>query len=112
MPDIAELVNYMMTPIAQVAIIIGIAEVMKRVGFPKKYIPVVDLVLGIVLGIIVDGLMMEYGIATGFFVGIALGLSACGLFSAGKNILEQFDIEDKENAEETTETEAEDGNSN
>ena len=87
--DINELITYIFSPMAQVALIIGIAEIIKRAGLPTKFIPLVDLVLGLISGIFVYGVMQEYGIGTGAILGIALGLSACGLFSGIKNTVEK-----------------------
>lgn len=89
--DINELLTYLFTPVAQVAVIIGLAEIIKRVGVESKYIPVIDLALGLVSGVFVYGFILEYGIAQGIILGIALGLSACGLFSGIKNTLEVRD---------------------
>jgi hypothetical protein len=86
--DINELITYLFTPVAQVAVIIGLAEIIKRMGLDNRYIPMVDLGLGLASGIFVYGYMMELGIAQGIMLGIALGLSACGLFSGVKNTLE------------------------
>lgn len=86
--DINELLTYLFTPVAQVAVIIGLAEITKRAGLDNRYIPMVDLVLGLISGIFVYGYILEYGIAEGIMLGIALGLSACGLFSGVKNTLE------------------------
>ena len=84
--DIQELMTYLLTPVAQIALIIGLAEVAKRVGYPVKYIPLIDLALGLISGICVFGILLDMGIAYGVLIGIALGLSACGLFSGIKNI--------------------------
>lgn len=86
--NIGELVTYLLTPVAQVALIIGLAEIIKRVGFPVKYIPLIDLGLGLVSGLCVYGFALELGAVDGVLVGIALGLSACGLFSGIKNVME------------------------
>lgn len=86
--DIKELMTYLFTPVAQVALIIGIAEIIKRGGLPAKYIPIVDVVLGLISGIFVYGVGMDYGITNGVMLGLALGLSACGLFSGIKNVTE------------------------
>ena len=86
--DINELITYLFTPVAQVALIIGLAELIKRAGCPTRYIPVIDLALGILSGITIYGYTMGYGIINGILVGIALGLSACGLFSGLKNTFE------------------------
>ena len=84
--DIAELITYLLTPLAQIALISGLAEVAKRVGFPVKSIPLIDLVLGLVSGVCVYGIGMKVGIIESILVGLALGLSACGLFSGIKNV--------------------------
>ena len=86
--DINELLTYLFTPVAQVAVIIGLAEIIKRMGLENRFIPMVDLALGLISGIFVYGYLMEYGIAQGIMLGIALGLSACGLFSGIKNTVE------------------------
>ncbi len=88
--DINELITYLLSPVAQIALIIGIAEVFKKIGFKVKYIPLLDLVLGIISGVAVYGLMLGYGVQTGIIVGISLGLSACGLFSGIKNVREEI----------------------
>ena len=87
--DIKELIAYLLTPVAQVALIIGIAELVKRVGLNSKWIPLVDLGLGLASGIGVYGFALDYGIVNGIMVGLALGLSACGLFSGIKNLTEK-----------------------
>lgn len=89
-----ELIEYLLTPVAQIALIIGVAEIIKRMGFNRKYIPLIDLGLGLVSGICVFGLMLGYGAETGAVIGVALGLSACGLFSGIKNVSERNDDND------------------
>ena len=83
-----DMMEYLLTPMAQIAMIIALAEGMKRSGFPKKYIPIIDLILGIISGIFVSGIILGYGISKGLIIGIALGLSACGTFSGIKNVQE------------------------
>ena len=85
--DIGELIAYLLTPVAQVALIIGIAELVKKVGLPSRWIPLVDVGLGLLSGILVYGVALGYGILNGVLVGLAIGLSACGLFSGIKNVL-------------------------
>ena len=82
----SELMEMLLTPAAQVALIIGLAELCKKVGVPTRWIPVIDLVLGLISGICVYGLMLDYTVAYGAIAGVALGLSACGLFSGIKNV--------------------------
>lgn len=83
---ITDLIDYLLTPAAQVALIIGLAELAKQIGLNKRYIPILDVVLGIISGILVYG---SYGIVNGVVLGIALGLSACGLFSGIKNVIQK-----------------------
>lgn len=84
--DIGGLITYLLTPMAQVALIIGIAELVKKLGVPTKFIPLIDLGLGLISGIFIYGLSMKYDMVEAVLVGIALGLSACGLFSGIKNV--------------------------
>lgn len=74
------------TPIVQVAIIIGLAEVAKRIGMETRFIPLLDVTLGLIGGIMIYGVTLGYGILRGAVIGIALGLEACGLFSGCKNL--------------------------
>lgn len=75
-------------PAVQVAIVMGLAEIAKKVGIPTKWIPVFDVVLGMISGVFVYGLYLGQGITEGLLLGIGIGLSACGLFSGVKNTLE------------------------
>ena len=87
MNDINTLVTYLVTPIGMVALIIALAEVAKNLGVNKKYIPLLDLVIGLIGSLFIyQDLTVVYKI----LVGIALGLSACGLFSVVKNTYESF----------------------
>ena len=70
--------------IPAVLLIIGLAEIAKGLGFNVKFIPVFNLILGLAAGI---GLNMD-DIAKGIFVGLAVGLSASGLYSGVKNTKE------------------------
>lgn len=83
-----EIIAMLLQPAAQVALIIALAQLIKEVGLNAKYIPIVDVVLGLISGIGVYGLLQGMGIAYGIIIGLALGLSACGLFSGIKNLKE------------------------
>ncbi len=85
MNDINQLITYLLTPTAQVALIMAMAELVKKIGLKKKFISLVDLVLGLLSGIFVYS---SLGIVQSIVVGLALGLSACGLFSGIKNLSE------------------------
>lgn len=87
--NVMDLIGYLLTPTAQVALIIGIAELIKRAGMNSKFIPLVDVGLGLVSGICVYGLALGYGWVNGILLGLALGLSACGLFSGIKNLFQK-----------------------
>ena len=92
-----DLLNYLYSPVAQVALICGLAEIVKRCGCPKRIIPIVDVALGLISGICLYGLALNYGISAGINLGIAMGLSACGLFSGIKNVFEKKEEDDEEN---------------
>jgi len=66
------------------ALIIGISEVLKRLGFNVKYIPLVNLLMGVAAGICLNPGNRVKGLITG----MAAGLSACGLYSGVKNVRE------------------------
>lgn len=59
-------------------IVVGLVELAKKMSFPKRYIPLLSLVLGMLL---VGGLK-GFSVVT-LVAGIALGLSAVGLFELG-----------------------------
>ena len=73
-----------LSPTSQVMIIMGIAEAIKQAGLASKYIPIIDVVLGIICGLIVYS--KEYGTLKSVIIGLALGISGCGLFSGIKNL--------------------------
>ena len=86
-----ELLTFVLSPAAQIALIIGLAELAKKTGLPARWVPLLDLALGLLSGILVFGVLLGKGIALGIPVGIALGLSACGLFSGVKNVVQYGD---------------------
>lgn len=84
--EVKDLINQLITPMGQVALIMALAELFKQCGFDKKWIPVVDVILGLVSGLGVFYLLLHYSVPESIILGLALGLSACGLFSGVKNI--------------------------
>lgn len=86
--EIADLITYLLTPAAQIAVIIGLAEIVKKIGLPSKYIPIFDVLAGLLFGIGVFGVAMSYGVVNGALIGVFEGLSACGLFSGVKNVFD------------------------
>ena len=71
-----------------VAIIIGLSQAIKQAAdVNAKFIPLIDVALGLALSFgysFIEEISVPYVI----FYGFAMGLTACGLFSGGKNILE------------------------
>lgn len=84
--EINELLTYLVAPAAQVALIMAIAELVKRLGLDSRWIPLVDLGLGILSGVAVYTIYSGMHPIEGVLLGMALGLSACGLFSGTKNV--------------------------
>jgi hypothetical protein len=85
--NLDELIKYLLTPAGQIALIIALAEMIKRLDIvPKKFIPLIDVALGIISGLVVFGYSMGLGAIKGVILGLAIGLSACGLFSGIKNV--------------------------
>jgi hypothetical protein len=73
--------------IALVPVVMAMVELLKRVGIPKKFSPIVAIILGILAGF--------YYLAPddppkAIFLGIVVGLSAIGLFSGAKNTIENL----------------------
>lgn len=79
-----DVVEYLLAPTTQIALIIGIAEVIKKMGVNPKYIPLLDLVLGLISGFLVY--YEDLGLTKSLMIGLMFGLSACGLFSGYKNL--------------------------
>lgn len=68
-----------------VPILIGLLEVVKKAKlFDDRFIPLVSLVLGLILGVVFSGFNIKDGIIAGLF----LGLSAVGLYSGTTNVIE------------------------
>lgn len=86
--EMDELIKNLFTPTSQIMLIMGMAEILKGCGVPNKYIPVADVAMGVCSGLVVFSFAFDYSIVEGLSIGIALGLSACGLFSGIKNTLE------------------------
>ena len=69
-----------------IGVIIGIVELLKILGVPKKILPIASLILGVISGMIY---LFPTDPQAGILMGIIMGLSASGLYSGGKNILEK-----------------------
>lgn len=65
--------------LALIPVVIGIVEVVKRVGLKAKYAPILSLVVGIGLAALIGGGWSEVILG-----GVIVGLSASGLYSGTK----------------------------
>ena len=72
--------NPVMYDVALIPATMGLVDVAKRAGLPSKYAPIVSIAVGISLGIATN----IGNIQKGIFTGIAIGLSASGLYSGTK----------------------------
>lgn len=71
--------------VALVPLILALVELCKRTGLPDKWSPVLSVVLGLLAGVF----LLDTGdLYEGIVVGLALGLSATGLYSGTKNVKE------------------------
>jgi hypothetical protein len=66
-----------------IAVIMALAELLKKVGINAKYIPIADLVLGIAAGFFY---LYPGEPKMAILYGIIAGLSAAGLYSGVKNV--------------------------
>lgn len=86
-----------------IAIIVGLVEVMKQSGLPKKASPLVAIGLGIAGGMIY---LFPGDPRAGVFMGLVMGLSASGLYSGSKSIFKdtmkkyKVEVKEEENKEE------------
>lgn len=69
--------------VAAIPVALGLVEVVKRLGISGKYAPVASILIGI-------GLVSLTGVAWQAFIiqGIIVGLSASGLWSGTKSVIE------------------------
>ncbi|AXH99248.1 hypothetical protein DV702_05535 [Sporosarcina sp. PTS2304] len=85
------------TDIVLIPVIIGLIEVMKVYGLPKKLLPIFALLLGVCGGIFY---LFPQDWKTGVLSGIIMGLSASGLYSGSKTIVRrEVCDEDRERSE-------------
>jgi len=70
-----------------IGIIVGLSQIGKIIGLQTKYVPLLNVTLGIVLGV----LFLDGDIKTNVFQGIIIGLSASGLFDHTKMIKKDVD---------------------
>lgn len=71
--------------VAIAPLILGIVELMKKLGLPGKFSGLVATILGIVIGILY---LYPENVLQGILVGMSVGLTASGLYSTTKNTVE------------------------
>ena len=69
---------------AFIPVIVGIVEVLKRIGLKDRFAPITSIIIGIVLGILYGN---EGDIKKGVLQGVYFGLAATGLYSGTKNVV-------------------------
>ena len=71
--------------VALIPATMGLVDVAKRAGLPSKNAPILSLVIGIILGVSTNLDNLQKGMITG----IAIGLSASGLYSGTKALTQE-----------------------
>ncbi|MES5847924.1 MULTISPECIES: holin [unclassified Bacillus cereus group] len=71
-----------------IGVVVGLSQIVKIIGLQTKYVPLLNLTLGIVLGV----LFLDGDIKTNVFEGIIIGLSASGLFDHTKIMKKDADV--------------------
>ncbi|WJE54332.1 holin [Bacillus cereus] len=71
-----------------IAVVVGLSQIAKTIGLQTKYIPLLNLTLGIVLGV----LFLPQDLKMNVFQGIIIGLSASGLFDHTKFMKKDADV--------------------
>jgi hypothetical protein len=67
-----------------VPVIMAVSEMIKGLGFPTKFIPLINLALGLLAGFFA---VPTESIVSSVVTGLVLGLSASGLYSGSKNVI-------------------------
>lgn len=66
-----------------IPLVVGVVQVIKIAGLPKRYLPISSVVLGMVGAIFLGAFD-----STSLIQGVIAGLSACGLWSATKSTID------------------------
>lgn len=70
--------------VSATALIIGLVAVARQAGMPVRFAPLLDVVLGILAGLAEQYHQSSPDWIAGVVLGIALGLSASGVFAGAK----------------------------
>ncbi|WP_340085203.1 hypothetical protein MHB50_09665 [Siminovitchia sp. FSL H7-0308] len=77
--------------VAIVPLIVGIVQLLKIYGLPAKFSPLAAILIGLVFGVF----LLADNIKEGIIIGLMFGLSASGLYSGGKNLMENGNRDSK-----------------
>lgn len=72
--------------VAIIPVIVGLIEVAKIGGLPKRYAPILAVVLGLLAGIVY---LEPESIKGGILQGVAVGLASVGLYSGTRNVMKK-----------------------
>ena len=75
-----------MYDVVLIPLIIGLIELLKVFKLPKKLLPLASVALGVTVGIVY---VYPHDIKGGILVGLMMGLSASGMYSGGKTLVER-----------------------
>ena len=71
--------------VAIIPLIIGVTELVKKLGLPNKFAALLSAVLGVLIGLVY---VAPENPLEGILVGLSMGLAASGLYSGTKNTVE------------------------
>jgi hypothetical protein len=71
-----------------IAVLIGLGQIAKQLGLPTKYIPLMNLVLGVAVGLL-GGLGADISLLEQIIAGAVVGLTASGLYDQKKIITKE-----------------------
>ncbi len=71
--------------VAIIPLILALVELFKRGGVPVKYSPFIAVVFGLLFGMF----YLDVPVKESVLVGLMIGLSASGLYSGAKNLLDK-----------------------
>ncbi len=71
--------------VAIIPLIIGVTELVKKLGLPDKFAALLSAVLGVLIGLVY---VAPENPLEGILVGLSMGLAASGLYSGVKNTVE------------------------
>ena len=70
-----------------VPLIMGIVELAKHIGMPKRYGSLLSTVIGIIFGMLY---LYPEDLKKGFILGLVIGLTVPGLYTTAKNTIQQL----------------------